>query len=180
MYCRNCGKFIENDSDYCTDCAPKEAPVEAVSVEEPVAEPVVETVEDAEPVQPKKEGKVMDGFGPALTSTILGIVAFSIAYVAYLFFTMDGILSINSYGGPTILMIVMGVIFTIVAIALAIPSLVMGIKSIKLFKSAVANNRAKPIPALILGIYGTVQSASSFLMVGSAFLMLMASILERL
>ncbi len=179
MYCKKCGKFIETESDYCNDCAPKEAPVETVVVEESAVETVAEPVcVPAEPVQPKKEGKVMDGFGPALASTILGNIAYVCAYVAYLLYSMDGVMSVNTYG-PTIAMIVFGVIFTIVAIALVIPALVMGIKSINLFRYAVANKRVKPIPALILGIDATVVSVSAIIMAGAAFLMLIASILGR-
>ncbi len=174
MYCKKCGKFIYSDDDYCSDCAPKEVPAVTPIIEPtPVAEPI------AEPVKPQRQGRVMDGFGPALTSTILSIISYAFAYVAYLFLTIGNSMSaIFDDGNVTSITIkVICTIYILIAIGLGIPALVMGIKPIKLFRAAVKNKRVKPIPALILGIYGTVMSGSGLIMVFAAFMMLISSLL---
>ncbi len=176
MYCKKCGKFIYSDDDYCNDCVPKEATVDTPAVDRPepvtVREPVAQTAyTPAESAKPKREGRVMDGFGPALTSVILGgEVAAPLATAAY-FLSVLFLASEDSiqYGVASIICAV----YIVIAIALAIPSLVMGIKSIKLFKSAVANGRVKPIPALILGICGTVFGASALYMSVATIMMVL-------
>ncbi len=186
MYCKKCGKFIYSDDDYCSDCAPKEAPVNTpavdVSAPEPVvvAEPVAQPdYTPAEPTKPKREGRVMDGFGPAITGVILSIISFSLAYVAFLFLTMNGIMGMFDEDISGMALEIICIIYIIIALGMAIPSLIMGIKSIRLFRSAIANKRVKPIPAFILGIYGTIMSGLSILMVGAAFMMLVSSLLMK-
>ncbi len=181
MYCKKCGKFICTDDDYCSDCVPKQAP-EAVPVVEPthVAEPIAEPIyTPCEPAKPQRQGRVMDGFGAALTSTILGIYSFSFGYVAYLFMTLNGVMG-SIFGGDEVSGIAIKAvcaIYILIAVGLGIPALVMGIKSIKLFRSAVKNKRVKPIPALILGIYGTVMSGSGLLVSVGAFMVLLSSLM---
>ena len=167
MYCKKCGKFIETESDYCNDCSPKEVPIETVAVEGSVAEPVCIP---AEPVKPERQGRVMDGFGPALTSVILGgEVAAPLATAAYMLLLMGSMM--RAFGDASgIALKAVCIIYVIIAIGFGIPSLVMGIKSIKLFRSAADNNRVKPIPALILGICGTVHGGSALAIAASVLM----------
>lgn len=179
MYCMKCGKFIGTDDVYCSDCAPKEAPAAAPVVEPtPVVEPIAEPVYTYyEPVKPQRQGRVMDGFGPALTSTILSIFSFALAYVSYLFLTIEGMMDFGGDIEAGIAVKAVCIVYIIIALGVGIPALVMGIKSIKLFRSAVKNKRVKPIPALALGIYGTYMSGSALIMVVSAFLMFVSSLM---
>lgn len=178
MYCKKCGKFIYNDDDYCSDCAPTEAPAAAPIVEAPTPEPIIESAPIAEPVctpvEPSKtqrQGRVMDGFGPALTSVILSSqVATPLAVAAY-FLSVLFLASEDRI--QYVVASIICAVYIVIAIALAIPSLVMGIKSIKLFKSAAANGRVKPIPALILGICGTVFGASALYMSVATIMMVL-------
>lgn len=60
MYCKNCGKEVEEGKEYCPDCEPKEK----VTVQEPMAEEVKEepevvevNVEEPKVEEPKSETK---------------------------------------------------------------------------------------------------------------------------
>ncbi len=177
-----CGKYIGNDDVYCSDCAPKQAPAAAPVVEERKPEPVIvhepvaqPTYTTAEPVKPKREGRVMDGFGPALTSHILGSFAYTFAYMAYIYATMGDVLW-NVMEMPTNIFSALCIIFSILAIGFAIPTLILGIKSIKFFRAAVLNKRVKPIPALVLGIYSTAMCGLTLILISFAFLMMLAGL----
>jgi hypothetical protein len=161
MYCRKCGKYMEGNAQFCDDCINEAkmvlreieniAATDATEVDKKeevkndlfddapqVDKPVAPIAQPVTPVARPIKNERMNGFGPALTSTIMGFFGFIFAYVAL------------------ILMIVMiGVPFWLMSIGLTIPSLIMGIKSIKVFKDAGRLKRAKPIATLILGIAGT-------------------------
>ncbi len=175
MYCKKCGKFIYSDDDYCSDCAPAATPTpEPVVITEPVVTPtpVVTPISEpafapsVNPVQTKRQGRVMDGFGPALTSVILSIVAYVFTFIGYIY----AIVGTDTESE----LVVAGIVMAVIGVGFAIPSLILGIKSIKCFRYAVANKRVKPIPALVLGIYGTAMSGTSFIHIGIVFIFALA------
>ena len=82
----------------------------------------------------------MFGFGKALASSILG-------FSAYLFSAFTLGFSESGLGGATIILLMM-------TLGMAIPSLVMGIRSIKTFTGAPKQGLPRPIATLVLGICG--------------------------
>ena len=123
---------------------------------------------------PQQNNQAMkkNGFGKALTATILGGIAFVIAY-AILMSIYGELISFIDYGSSYYIDFVAealtGFILTLPA---AIIALVFGTKSIKTFKSTLANYKVKPIPTLILGIVGTVTGATTII-VDLCFFMLL-------
>ena len=114
---------------------------------------------------PQNPENRMFGFGKALCSAILGDTSIFFAYLAM-------ILATNTFG------IVVGVVFALLALPLAIISLVMGLRSIQCYNKRSASNCAKPIPTLILGIAGVVMGVLGLLLVLiSVFLLIMASMI---
>lgn len=146
-YCTNCGKVINYDSSICVDCvakAKKEAENNVRAAYTP-AYPTVPVAQVNQPMPaPQTSDTKMDGFGMALTSTILASVAF--------FFSMLMIgLSISEMLGILIFFINPPVVI----------SLIFGIKSITLYNKYSEN---KPVPALVLGIVGVSLSGMALLL----------------
>ena len=176
MYCTKCGKEIESGI-ICRECL--EAEREQAVNEEPAAEQIekepetVETVELDETLwQPAYEALVVDapietvnensmlGFGRALASTITGFVASMFGLVAYIF-AIYGDSITESDPETALALLFAAVILTVVfTLPLGIISLVMGVKSIALFKRTIGK---KPVATLILGIIGTYQAVSALL-----------------
>ena len=126
-YCNKCGKEILS-GELCSDCA---------AAQNNAAEDII--------VAPQSR---MNGFGKALTSTILSVVGFIFFYVAML-------LSIAS---P--IAAVFGFIFSL---PLVIIPMIFGIQSIKVFKRTSAPD-PKPVATLVLGIVGLAMSALTALL----------------
>ncbi len=195
MFCNKCGKPIESDDGYCTDCGPKEESVNTVTTDmsevetESELESDVESDTDAEysdeieeqqeQDEPKKEGRVVDGLACAVACVILGIISYFFTYVAYMLITADGFVGAFT-DEPTLAMTIIGIALIIIAMGIAVPSVILGVHSIRLYISAVTNNKVKPVPALVLGIYGAVMMALELLMVVTIVIMLVASILKRI
>jgi hypothetical protein len=165
MYCRNCGKKLPDDSNelLCEDCKKLET--------EPFAE--FEQHDDSQPEQQpindnsnksynnynnynqngynqnnynnQNDNPRMLGFGKALASTIMSVFGY--------FFS---IASFQQLTGSTSFFIglLVSLVLLCISLGLSIPSLVMGIKSIKTFAS-VKNSQSKPVATLVLGIIGT-------------------------
>ncbi len=93
--------------------------------------------------QPTTGNPRMNGFGKALTSTILGFVSFIFSVEAIGF-------AYESFAAIVLLMMTLG---------MAIPSLVMGIRSIKTFTGAPKQGLPRPIATLVLGITGLSLAA---------------------
>ncbi len=95
--------------------------------------------------QPTTGNPRMNGFGKALASTILSYfgLCFSIAAIEVTAFEMPGA----------------AVIVLMMALGMSIPSLVMGIKSIKTFTNAPKQGLPRPIATLVLGITGLSLAA---------------------
>ena len=108
---------------------------------------------------PAPQGSRMEGFGRALTSTILGFVGYIVAAIAM------GMLAAATEMEAAGAMAA-GMFFMFGAIALCVVSLILGIKSIKTFRTAAV----KPIATLILGITGLVFACIGFFIVLMALL----------
>ena len=99
--------------------------------------------------QPTTGNPRMNGFGKALTSTILG-------FFSYIFSAITlGIAEVGEPGAT--------VLFLMMTLGMAIPSLIMGIKSIKTFTNAPKQGLPRPIATLVLGIVGISFTAIAFL-----------------
>lgn len=150
MYCTNCGRQIESGT-ICPECA------QTIANRNTYSEYANHTPYNAEYGQPKNTGSRMLGFGKALTSTILSTVGFIFAYIAFI-----AILSarLSPLGSAAASGAAFGVL-TVFSLPMHIISLVFGISSIKLFRTATP----KPIATLVLGINGLEMSALSLLLV---------------
>ena len=97
--------------------------------------------------QPTTGNPRMNGFGKALASTILGIFSYIFSFVAI------EVAAFELAGSAVVLFLM--------ALGMAIPSLIMGIKSIKTFTSAPKQGLPRPIATLVLGIVGLCAAAFS-------------------
>ena len=177
MYCIKCGKKIDYVAPVCNECLAKEKTEAEASVAEPdiASKPEVNekqmggevfAEEYRAPVYApavKPQNPRMIGFGRALTSTILGTIGWIFAYVALIVCTMAA----TEYGYEGA-----GVVLSMIATGLSIPSLILGIKSVTEFKRAKSAGMPKPIPTLILGICGIIYAAMSFFFLTISFAML--------
>ncbi len=162
MYCRNCGKWIDDDAELCVDC--KET--SDFFSEEPSEEP--SSVARGTSVGQAVEGSRKTGLGKALTATILSAISYFLImfaaglilgaleeyeeYVYYYEFSMIEFLEYIEIYEITL--------FCLLApIGMSIPALIMGILSIVCFKREKNAGRVKPIVTLILGIVGLVLAA---------------------
>ena len=136
------------------------------------------------PMQGAGNGDKSVGFKPALAATIMGIIGAVFALVAYVLSlvvlsaqvgeTLDTIYGDVSYVTYTTVSggsIAGFVITLLLGLGLAIPALVLGIKSIKLFNAGRRAGGVKPVATLVLGIIGVV-SASIALSFGALGLLL--------
>ena len=95
-------------------------------------------------------GSRMAGFGKALTATILSTVGFIITYITFL------ASAFGAYGSTFV-----GIF---ISLPLIIIPMIFSIKSITLFMRCKREGMVKPIPTLILGINGLVNSVGAILM----------------
>ena len=116
MYCRKCGKYIPSNADVCADCAAKEAQYTPVT-------PIVNI--------PQQQGSLMNGFGKALTAAILGFVGLFCSLFGYLFSVVT--FGLSTAGESTESQLIFSILFWVFAVGLAIPALLFGVRSIKLF-----------------------------------------------
>ena len=104
------------------------------------------------PVQPAISGNPrMNGFGKSLASTILGGIAYFFSVIA-LELSVSGIEDLAASA----------IVILLASLGMAIPALVMGIKSIKLFVNAPKQGLPRPIATLILGINGVACAGFYF------------------
>jgi hypothetical protein len=103
----------------------------------------------------------MLGFGKALASTIMSVICYIFGIVAYIFAVVGSTVTETDPEAALVMLVAAFVLHLVFALPLAIIALVMGIKSIKLFKRTVGK---KPVATLILGIVGTYHAASTLLM----------------
>jgi hypothetical protein len=164
MFCRKCGKQIDYEAEFCKECQEMDA---FFGENKPTVEEPSLIVEQEKPVL---EGNRKEGFGKALTSTILGVLAYFLVSVAL--GLLMGLKDIKpeafnydyvAYEAACDLIQGIAIVITIIAIGLAIPSLILGIKSIKCFIKQKREGKVKPIATLILGIVGLAASGYALL-----------------
>ena len=186
MYCKKCGKEIDYEAEVCNECvAAEQANAEAVVVEEVAsAEGVVAVAGTASGKNPK-----MIGFGKALTSLLLpiigailiGIVSGLLTFAAQeAYQTLERFINnpdmvteamlnrfiendLSKIGIFLVLLIGAG----IVAFVMGIVGIIFGAQAISCFKKE-SRNGNKPIPTLIIGILGLVESVGIVLGILSA------------
>ena len=157
MYCKRCGKFIDYQADICNECA---------GVAQNVAAPVEYQQTACEPQQPEEmQGSVTTGLGKAIASVILGTVGQFFIGIAL------GLLSAQLGGAGVALVLAM------MGIGMSIPALIMGISSMRCFFEEKNAGRKKPIPTLIIGIYGMANAAMCLLLGAIVFFGGIASVL---
>lgn len=147
MFCRFCGKQIEDDAAFCGNCG---AAIKAEKGAEPFFSP-------ATPTPAPVEGNRMEGFGKALTGAIFSFVSTVLFFV--IVELMAGSEGYNYYYGYDVYYeenIIAAFILLFPAIALGVLSVVFGAKSIGTFKRA---QGVKPIPTLICGIISLAEGA---------------------
>ena len=98
------------------------------------------------------DGTYSSGIGKALASTIMSGVAFIIAYVCMLGYSLSLFYDEISW------------IWYFLSIGLAVPSIVLGILSISHFKRCSRANCKKPVATLVLGINGLVCAIGAIVM----------------
>ena len=176
MYCKKCGKQLDYEGDICKDCEEAELYFGSTP-EQPVEAPV--TTETVQPVVIQQDGDRKFGFGKALASTIMGAIAYFVMCMAYgIPLGIIEVLEEASYasGGAEAasLGIAITMVFFLIGLGLCIPSLIMGISSIKCFFARKKAGYAKPVPTLVLGIIGVATSAMAILFALLALLLISA------
>ena len=169
MYCKKCGKFIGNDSDFCDECA-----AEAKEVFSEFAENKTENVVPSEPVinvAPVSEPVVIApncevSLGKPIAATILSSIG--------CFFIYIGIILAGELAAYGEIDSVLGVMF--IGLIPSILGLIFGIQSIKHFKATSGIKSGKRIPVLILGIESVAMSGT-MLFLAAFILMIMGMLL---
>lgn len=184
MNCKKCGKEIDYEAEVCNECVAAEASVEPAVEEVASAEGVV-----AVNVADNKKGKMV-GFGKALTSLILPIIGALFigivcgilvvmaeeAYETFIPYLKDLDLIkaqpekfeatvkafLENDLGSLVIVLLLFVGACVVAFVMSIVGIIFGAQSIGCFKKE-SKNGNKPLPALILGIAGLVESAGMVL-----------------
>lgn len=174
MYCKKCGKKLDYESDICNECAQNDEFFSAEPIIEPApqpqpapvyAEPVAAPA-PAAPIDPTNTRKY--GIGKAITSIILGFVGYIISYLV-----LTVITSIMEETGTVEFVSPAMMFLVLVSLGLAIPSLILGIKSIVTFIKRAKGGYVKPIPTLILGIIAVNLAACVLLFDALSCLMFM-------
>lgn len=175
MYCKKCGKQLDFDGDICKDCAENESYFGSAQQSAPAQEaaPTVASApaQTAQPVAQAGDRKF--GFGKALASTIMGVISNGMASIASSVpLAIELIIDELGYanGGAEMALggIAITIILALISIGLAIPALIMGIKSIKTFNERKNAGYVKPVATLVLGIIGVVFAGLALLSVLSA------------
>ena len=153
MYCTKCGKQINYDATVCNECAA--AANGAQRVQQPVYQPQAQPQTTPSYLErdrmQKPKGSVMDGFGGALSSTLMSFFSLLFEYITVALFANETI-------GVGVL-----VFMLLVSLVLGVIALIKGIDGIKSFVDAGKLRKVHPIPALILGISGIIFSAISLI-----------------
>lgn len=173
-YCEKCRKAVEDHFNFCVYCGnssflTQEQFDEITKKEsEQVQEIKVEDVVlETKPVQTENINYRMVGFGKGLTSTILSFVSY--------FFVLFSLIFITVALEEDLDLLIVAWFFFMVTLGLAIPGLVLGIKSINISKLAKKNNQPKPIPTFVLGIVGVAAAGLTLFFAFIAFLLLVAA-----
>ena len=193
MYCRKCGKYIEYNAECCKDCEElntyfdQKEPLTPFggngqysnnpygnsynnSYNNPYGNPY-----NAQYNAPRAEGNRKEGFGKALAATILSSIAFFLIIIAFSVISValeEYTYSYGYYNSDTYYdMVETALVLAFFSLAMSIPSLIMGISSMKCFFREKNAGRVKPIPTLVLGIVSVALSGLTLLYVLLVFAM---------
>ena len=173
MFCKNCGKYIEYDSVYCDECKIK---LEQTEQKDHYFDDTKTNSQSSFSQQPIKQvGSVKDGLKSGIIGLIMAIIAgaiigYALVFMVYCaefhfaeYLTFEDYFSIIEYIPPELVtlfekMPYLSLIFGGISLPFSVIGLVFGVKSIKTFIKAKKEDRKKPIPTLILGIFATYQS----------------------
>lgn len=196
MYCRKCGKYIDSDAEFCKDCDELSTyfdgkePITPFSgngqysnnpygngnsYSNPFGNPYNGGYSNTQYGVPQAEGSRKEGFGKALAATILSSIAFFLIIIA--FSVMSVALEEYTYGygyynsDAYYDMMEAALILALFSLGMSIPSLIMGISSMKCFFRAKNAGKVKPIPTLVLGIVSVALSGLTLLYVLLVFAM---------
>ena len=156
MYCEKCGKQLA-DGEVC-DCDKATTPI---TEETPAAqETAFGTVYATTAVQPQGDRKY--GFKPALAATIISGVATFIIYIVVSFVLvfssellpeLEAGATLNAEGVAIVMKTcVTCIVLSVFCLGACVPSLILGIKSIKRFVEKKKAGEVKPVATLVLGI----------------------------
>lgn len=146
--CNKCGNFVNNGATVCPYCRA----------------PLYNQWATPNGYSQGQSGGGTYGLGGAIASAIMGFFSFIFAFVSELL-ALDALNSYSTYydyygyyhfSYYDEEMAIAAMVFGFLAIGLAIPSIIMGAKSIGRFKYARQNLGSKPIGTLVVGIHGLV------------------------
>ena len=151
MYCKNCGNLIGEGDKFCAVCGTKQ---NETIVQEPKTQPAVVNPQVQQPVVEPTTCNERQAGAPVESSRTKGlglaIPAVALGFVAQLFAGLEVFLSF-------------------VAIAMCVPALILGIKSINIFNAERKAGRIKPVATLVLGIAATVFAGIAIMLFLSWF-----------
>ena len=183
MYCTRCGKEIESGiiCDECIDRELEERIAQKRSEQttyDPASEPEADVEKEPErpayavivkaPSRPENENPML-GFGRALASTIIGVIASIFGFVTNIYAMAGENLAESDPDSALAVLIAVAILSIVFTIPLVIISLVMGARSIGVFTKAVGR---KPIATLILGIVGVYHALGAVIMIADILLSL--------
>ncbi|MBR2988204.1 MAG: hypothetical protein IKC64_00600 [Clostridia bacterium] len=159
MYCRRCGRRMDYDAPICKECEE-----ELNSARARVSVTPTQDEQNARPIYTNAPaGDAKEGFGKALAATIMGGISIFVFIISIALMYEVSVAYLNSiaYGDTGIYFagLSVGFVLLLASLGLAIPSLIMGIQSIKCFVNAKKEGRVKPVGTLVCGIIGLASSA---------------------
>jgi len=188
MYCTRCGKEINYDSRFCVDCA-KQLAYEATLAASRIEAEEKKNADSAAPVAPNSEvalapaqasavveapavvaapaanapAEPNNGLGKAIAALIMSNVGFFVGYFSIFF-------AIFAPG--------LGILMLLGGVALAVVSLIFGIKCIKTFTTFSRAGLKKPVATLVMGIISLATAAVSLLIFMIFFFVIMIAFAE--
>ena len=159
MYCRICGKFMDNDVEiYCDDCKKM---LENDQARNKNKEETGRAI--------RKEGSAKEGIKKAIFSSVFAVAGFIFAVIGMSFFfallLQKGYVPDITKASEFLAWESTGIVFTALATPLAIIGTLFGVQSIKTFKKAKKEIKVKPIATFILGILGLILNAVVLLLI---------------
>lgn len=144
MYCKKCGKFIGNESDFCDECSLKEKEVFGEFFE---AKRETPPSYDYASNSTYSDGKQVS-LGKAIAAAVLSDIGFAFIYLALVL--MGATIALENYDSVIVCMLI--------GLVTSVLGLIFGIKAIKHFKETSNVRSGKRIPVLILGILSVVTA----------------------
>ena len=168
MYCSKCGKEIDYEAEYCKECQKVNEYYEKMADKiELTDEECREALEKEEKAKTAVMGSRKKGFGVALTSTISSAVSYILGLVAF-YYSMFTV-TVAAESGHSLRWAYSqvrssGTALFVLAFAVTIAGMVMGICSIHCFKKQRSEGKVAPVATLVLGIVGLALGGLSLLL----------------